>query len=124
MVCGQVSAGEAEDTDGDDTVVGLDQNGAGDVGDVDEGVAGGVPGVGEDEDDVVDPEIGQFVDKHIDGFLAPRKWPINHLGFDRPGDGYWQDDHGIQSFSTSTADGLKMRSRDPRRSTSTKTLCP
>lgn len=118
LVCGQVSAGEAEDTDGSDTEIDPSD---GDVGDVDEGVAGGVPGVGEDadddddDDDVVDPETTQFVDKHIvnDGFLARRSWPFTRASFQRPGDGYWRDDHRIQSFRTSTADGLKIAQPRP-----------
>lgn len=120
LVFGQESAGEeaeAEDMDDDVTVMELEQNGATDDVGVAEDLAGGVPGVGEneddDEDDVVDPEeVSRFVDKHIEkGFLSRKKWPLSYEDFKRPGDGYWKDDDEdgspIEAFVTSTPDRLE-----------------
>ncbi|CAN0208587.1 unnamed protein product [Pylaiella littoralis] len=98
--CGQVSSREPEDSDcGMDTETA--QNGAQDVWSVDE-----------DEDDSEDKKINDYVDYHTanNRFLAFGKWTISYKPFDRPGDGYWVDDHGddppVQSFSSSVTAGL------------------
>ncbi|CAN0208652.1 unnamed protein product, partial [Pylaiella littoralis] len=118
------SSGEMGDTESNlSGSTELEQGGAGDVG----GVSEDAPWVGANEDGDEDTEVAQFadentevakfVDDNIDGFLAKKRWPISHTSFVRPGDGYWKDDHGdnppIQSFLTSTADGLEKAEQRP-----------
>lgn len=84
----------------------IDQTSTGDIGDVDE-----------DNHDSVSPEITQFVDKHTDkdGFLASSKWRTKYKPFDRPGDGFWIENHGddppAQSFLPSTAELKNAKQR-------------
>ena len=118
---------EEEQTDDDVTVMEVDQ-------DSEEGGGGSDGEDGDDEEEEkqqeeeeeegeegneqAEPAIKKIVDKHVERgrFLERRRWR-NTFPFERPGDGYWRDehdDHQIKVFrDASAADLAEAKPRPP-----------
>ena len=73
---------------------------------------------GEEGNEQAEPAIKKIVDKHVERgrFLERRRWR-NTFPFERPGDGYWRDDHDdhqIKVFrDASAADLAEAKPRPP-----------